>query len=228
MHITVVIPVFNERDCIDELVERVQSAYSKSRILFVDNGSTDGTLERIACHDVDVLKHAVNQGYGKSLHEGVLHASSEVVVTIDGDLEYPPECIPSLIERIEGKQSVVYGSRFLNRMKGSIPVTTRCGNLTVTRLFNAMYGQHLTDLYTGVKAFRRSEIAKHRFRRNGFGYVVEMAAYLSRTGTNIVEIPISYAPRSRGSSKMSHLSETFKALYWMILFRVLPINATDE
>jgi glycosyltransferase involved in cell wall biosynthesis len=173
---------------------------------------------------VDVVRHPINEGYGKSLQDGVLKADSEIIVTIDADLEYPPECIPELVDAITGDTHVVYGSRFLKQGMSQGGMAKRWGNSLVTGVFNALYGQNFTDLYTGVKAFKRSEIARFRFRRSGFDYVVEMAAYLSRSGAVIAEVPVSYTERTRGSSKMRHVAESLKAIYWIVLFKHIPIR----
>lgn len=227
MRVTVVIPVFNECGCIDELVERVNRSYPDCRILFVDNASSDGTLDRIAQHDVDLVRHVRNEGYGKSIHDGVLKAETEVVVTLDGDLEYAPECIPDLVAALTEQTRVVYGSRFLQGRSTPAGVAKRAGNAMVTVFFNLLYGQNLTDLYTGIKAFYTSELTRFEFRRTGFDYVVEMAAYLSRSGQLIREVPVCYEERKQGQSKMKHFSETLKALQGMLLFRFLPMRTSS-
>ncbi|MHB1055240.1 MAG: glycosyltransferase family 2 protein, partial [Thermoleophilia bacterium] len=146
-------------------------------------------------------------------------SSAGRVIIIDADCEYPPEAIPALLQALESSP-VVYASRFLSG--GAIDMSRfRCwGNRLLSTLFNLLYRQHITDLYTGMKGLRRDAFEGFRFSRTGFDFVVELAARLSRRGLQISEVPVAYSPRRTGRSKMSHLPELIKAKYCLFYFRV--------
>jgi glycosyltransferase involved in cell wall biosynthesis len=208
-NLDIVVPIFNEVHAVDELIDRLQRACPAACLIFVDNGSTDGTLARLLARGVQTIRHERNEGYGKSLRDGIDAGTGSLILTIDADLEYPPESAPMLLQALE-KCPVVYGSRFLNGVP-SMSAMRRFGNRLLTGLFNAVCRQQLTDLYTGIKAFRRDAIAGYRFRESGFSFVVEFAAFVSRS-CRIAEVPVEYHPRSSGASKMGHFAEALRAL----------------
>ena len=207
--IDVVVPILNEAGCVRELIDRLERACPGARLIFVDNGSRDGTLEILASRGVDVIRHARNEGYGKSLRDGIEAGRRPVVLTIDADREYPPESAGALLAALE-TSPVAYGSRFLcGAPEMSLP--RRLGNRALTAIFNAVCRQRITDLYTGIKAFRREAISGRRFRETGFVFVVEFAACVSKV-CRIADVPVDYRPRVRGRSKMRHLGEGLRAL----------------
>jgi len=207
--VDIVVPILNEVQCVDELIDRLTRVCPGARLIFVDNGSTDGTLDRLAARGMNVIRHQRNEGYGASLRDGIEAGTASVILTIDADLEYPPESAAQLLRAVE-TCPVVYGSRFL-RAAPPMSVTRRLGNRILTSAFNLVCRQRLTDLYTGIKAFRRDSIAGYRFRESGFVFVVEFAVRASRT-CRIADVPVEYRPRSRGTSKMRHFAEGFRAL----------------
>jgi glycosyltransferase involved in cell wall biosynthesis len=179
-------------------------------LIFVDNGSTDGTLERLHARGVETIRHERNEGYGKSLRDGIAGGKGFAVVTIDADLEYPPESIPALLDALQSNP-VVYGSRFRSGRGPIMGAARRLGNRLLTGLFNLICRQHLTDLYTGLKAFRRDALDGYRFQESGFTFVVEFAAHVSRSCI-IAEVPVPYHPRSKGRSKMRHVIEAIRGV----------------
>lgn len=210
LDVDIVVPILNEAACVDELIDRLAAACPGARLIAVDNGSTDGTLGRLAARGIETVRHARNEGYGKSLRDGIERGTRSTIVTIDADLEYPPESIPRLLDALE-HSPVVYGSRFLDSRCASMSASRRLGNAALTRLFNLVCRQRLTDLYTGVKAFRRDVLAGCRFRETGFAFVVEFAAAAAHR-CRIGEVPVPYLPRSRGRSKMRHVAEAMRGL----------------
>jgi glycosyltransferase involved in cell wall biosynthesis len=216
--VDIVVPVLNEEASIDEFCARVERLGYASSLIVVDNASTDGTLARLARHpSVRVIRHATNEGYGASIRDGLAAGTSELVVVIDADLEYPPEAIPCLVEAL-GDRAVVYGSRFLAE-RPPMPLVRRVGNQFVTRLFNRLFGQHTTDLYTGLKGFRRQALPLEALRRNGFDHAVELAVLIALAGHRIHDVAVPYIPRQHGRSKMRHVPETANLLgrllwYW--------------
>ncbi|MEO5364785.1 MAG: glycosyltransferase family 2 protein [Magnetococcus sp. WYHC-3] len=220
--VDVVIPTFNEETRIAELLERLRRACPQARLIFVDNASTDRTVEILTAAGEQVIRHERNLGYGRSLRDGIAAGVGDLVATIDADLEYPPECLPDLLAGLK-THAIVYGSR----LEPGTPVfqgLRAAGNRLLTRLFNLLYGQHLGDLYTGVKAFRRSAVEDVSFHRDGFVFVLEFASKLARQGHDFGNVPIDYEPRRSGSSKMRHVTETAKALFFMIYYRLIPLT----
>ena len=215
-----VVPVFNEREILPLFLNRIEALPLTLNLIFIDNGSTDGTVEFLRARPgITFISHDKNLGYGRSLIDGLLLSTSEKVIIIDADCEYPPEAIPLLLDRL-ATASVVYGSRFLSRWPVDMSHSRKWGNNILTIFFNLLYRQGLTDLYTGMKALRREAFQGLSFTRSGFEHVVELAACLALRGHRIVEIPIAYTPRQTGRSEMRHLKEGLKALMVMISYRL--------
>jgi dolichol-phosphate mannosyltransferase len=216
----VVVPVLNEREILPLFFDRIEALPLTLNLIFIDNGSTDGTVEFLRARPgITFISHGKNLGYGRSLIDGLLYSTSEKVIIIDADCEYPPEAIPFLLDRLAAA-SVVYGSRFLSGGPVDMSLSRKWGNKILTIFFNLLYRQDLTDLYTGMKALRREAFQDLSFTRSGFEHVVELAACLALRGHRIVEIPIAYTPRQTGRSQMRHLKEVLKALMVMISYRL--------
>lgn len=215
----VVVPVWNEVEMLPAFLARMAALPQPVRLIFVDNGSTDGTLELLRARpELTLLEHGQNLGYGQSLVDGMRLAEAPLVVIIDADCEYPPEAIGALLEKLQ-TATVVYTSRFLDPSQLDMSPTRQLGNRFVSLVFNLLYGQGVTDLYTGMKAFRREAYDGIDFTRSGFEHVVELAARLARRGHRIAEVPIAYRPRQTGRSKMKHIPEAAKALWLLVKYR---------
>ena len=218
--IDVIIPVYNEEEILETFYHRIKSLTLDLNLIFVDNASNDNTpklLEGFA--DITVIKHEKNEGYGGSIIDGIEQSDGDIIVIIDADCEFPPESIPDMIEALK-EQEVVYGSRFLDQKSVDMPWSRIIGNKFISHLFNFLYRQKTTDLYTGFKAFRRSALDDISLTRKGFEHVLEMGAKLAKKGVTINEIPIKYAPRSTGTAKMKHFTETLKFMYYLIYYRI--------
>ena len=220
--VDVVVPVFNEAATLPALLERLRAAVPTATLIFVDNGSTDSTCTLLeAERDVTLVRHASNLGYGRSLRDGIAAGRSERVVQIDADLEYRPEDVPAVVAAL-GVSAAVYGSRFGGRgAVAGMSATRRLGNRIVTQLFDVLYGQSLSDLYTGLRGFRRSALPPD-CRCDGFEYVLEIAARIARQGHRIGEVPIGYDAREVGASKMRHIPEFLKFAFWLVRLRIAP------
>lgn len=224
--VDVVIPVLNEEEALPLFRDRLLNLPLKLRPIFVDNGSKDNSCAIIEAIPGSLLiRHERNEGYGASLRDGILAARAEKIIIIDADCEYPPEFIPEMVAALD-RHAVVYGSRFLDRKRCAISWYRGLGNAMVTGLFNTVFGQRLTDLYTGFKGFRRQTIQPLPMQHNGFEHVLEIAARLARNNVTIHEIPVDYRARETGKSKMSHFREVIKYLYLTVLFAltVKPAN----
>ncbi len=215
--VDIIVPVHNEEASIDEFYTRVSRLGYAGSLIFVDNASTDGTLERLARYPVRVIRHASNLGYGASVRDGYAASNSDVVVIIDADLEYPPERIPALLAAV-ADDHVVYCSRFLGSAPPRMPVLRRLGNRLVSGLYNVLFGQRTTDFYTGMKAFRRDQLAIETLRKDGFEHGPELGALIYLSGHRIREIPVEYTPRRRGRSKMRHIPEFAKFVFYLLLY----------
>lgn len=218
--VDIVVPVLNEEATIDDFYARVERLGYADSLVFVDNGSSDGTLECLARHpNVRVIRHATNEGYGASIRDGFVSSHGDLFVVIDADLEYPPETIPRLIAALE-TEPVVYCSRFLGPQPPAMPLLRRVGNRMVSALYNLLFGQATTDLYTGMKGIRRASLNLGALEKDGFEHGAEIASLIALSGHRIAEIPVEYIPRTQGTSKMRHVPESLKLVsyilyYWM-------------
>jgi glycosyltransferase involved in cell wall biosynthesis len=215
----IVVPVRNEESSIAEFYARLDRLGYADRLIFVDNASTDRTREiidrlptgRLIAHDVD-------EGYGASVRDGIVASDADFVVIIDADLEYPPEAIPELLEALR-HHSVVYCSRFLGRVP-AMPVLRRLGNRLATGIYNALFHQQITDFYTGMKGLRKEALPFSTLRKQGFEHGAELGAMISLAGEKIQEVAVEYTPRSRGRSKMRHLPDGFKMIFYVVFYWV--------
>ncbi|MDG2304324.1 MAG: glycosyltransferase family 2 protein [Candidatus Binatia bacterium] len=218
----IVVPIYNEEETIPELLHRLREACPGARMIFVDNASTDRTIELLVEGGVtDLVLHDENLGYGRSLLDGMRHGSGDHVIVIDADLEYWPEDIPAMLEKLREADAVI-GSRFLAR--GESPPAMQkyrsLGNGLVTGLFNLLFRQRLTDLYTGIRAFERRALPLGQLESSGFEFVLELSARLAHAGVTIAEVPAGYTPRSTGSSKMRHIPEFIKFVRRLVSLRI--------
>ena len=224
MKLSVVIPVYNEAATIDEIVARVRAVGMTKEILVVDDGSTDGTrqrLERIAsAGDVKVLWHDRNQGKGAALRSGFAAATGDIVVVQDADLEYDPRDYGALLEPIlDGRADVVYGSRFLGGPHRVLFFWHYVGNLALTLLSNALSNLNLTDMETGYKAFRRAILDDLTLRSNRFGFEPEFTVKIARRRLRVYEVPISYSGRTYEEGKKITWRDGVAAVVTLVRFR---------
>ena len=224
MKLSIVIPVYNERRTIATVLERVRSAPGNKEILVVDDGSTDGTwdvLESLgAMPGLLRLRHPQNRGKGAALRTGFARATGDIIITQDADLEYWPDDYATLVDLIQrGAADVVYGSRFIGRHRVFL-FTHLVGNFLVNLVANILYNTTLTDLETGLKAFRREVLTGLVLRSNDFQIEVELTAKICKRQCRLYEVPILYTGRSYADGKKLRWPDGLWALWALIRYRI--------
>jgi glycosyltransferase involved in cell wall biosynthesis len=222
--LSVVIPVYNERDWVAELMRRVQAVPIPKEVVVVDDGSSDGTREVLtklaeAYDNVRVVLHAENQGKGAALRAGFAHTSGDAIVVQDADLEYDPAEYPRLLQPIiEGRADVVYGSRFIGESHRVLYFWHSVANRVLTTLSNMVTNLNLTDMETCYKAFRRDVLKSVRLKSARFGFEPEITAKVARGKWRVFEVPISYSGRTYEEGKKIGLKDAFSALWCIFRF----------
>lgn len=218
--VDIIVPVRNEEEGLESFYARVRSIGITANIVFIDNASTDRTVEILkGFDDVKLILHDKNEGYGGSINDGIRSSDGDIILIIDADCEYPPEAIPDMLRKLE-TEDVVYTSRFLDNQNENMPFLKRKGNQIISRLFNILFRQQVTDLYTGCKVFRRAALSGFAMERSGFESVLEMAVHFSHSGYVISEVPVKFVSRQTGSSQMKHVSELLKYLFLLLRYYV--------
>lgn len=225
--LSIVIPVYNERATIEEVLRRVWAVGVDKEVIVVDDGSTDGTREVLRRLDgqagpnrTRVVFQPENRGKGAALRRGFQDARGQIVLVQDADLEYDPSDYARLLAPIVGGDAdVVYGSRFLEPgPKGSISQVL--GNRVLTTLSNLLTRLRLSDVYVGYKLFRRGVLEQIRFREDRFGFEAEVTAKVARGGWRVAEVPIAYRPRTRAQGKKIGLRDAVRGLWCILRYRL--------
>ena len=221
--VSVVMPAFNERDTIEEIVRRVMAVPLRLELIVIDDCSTDGTREKLEALKRDLgftlLLQPSNGGKGAAVRAGFKQVSGQIVVIQDADLEYSPEEYPSLIELIcSGRADVVYGSRFLGRHRVFL-FTHYAGNRALTLLTNILYNTMLTDMETCFKVMRVEVIRSMQLRSNRFGIEPELTAKIFKRGYRVYEIPITYDGRGYSEGKKITWRDGVVAVWTLIKYR---------
>ncbi len=221
--LSVVMPVYNEENTLRRIVARVLAQPIPKEVIIVDDHSIDCTrdvLEQLEIvPDLHVIYKPRNEGKGAAVRTGLAHATGNVVVVQDADLEYDPRDIPRLLRPIvNGQTDVVYGSRFLEGWPPSSSLAHRLGNGMLTRLSNAMTGQKLTDMETCYKVFRREVLRDVTIEQDRFGFEPEITAKIARGGHRILEMPISYDARNWQDGKKIGFRDGINAMYCIMRY----------
>ncbi|OIO86423.1 MAG: glycosyl transferase [Anaerolineae bacterium CG2_30_57_67] len=224
MNLSVIIPVYNEKNTIHEILARVQKTGLVWEIVVVDDGSTDGTREVLAAlngkHGVRVILHNKNAGKGAAVRTGIQNARGDVMLIQDADLEYDPREYPGLLKPIqEGLADVVYGSRFLGAPHRAILFWNMLANKLLTLMTNILYNNMLTDMETGYKVFRREVVANMPLRANRFDFEPEFTAKILKSQVRVFEVPISFNPREYSEGKKIKLWDAFEAVWALLKYR---------
>ncbi len=219
--ISVIIPVYNEKVTVPELIRRVGKIPFEKEIIVVDDGSNDGTADILKEFSgrVKVISHDQNKGKGAAIRTALREVRGNIVIIQDADLEYDPSDYGKLLEPIlKGETDVVYGSRNL-RDNPKSNLSFYLGGLFLSKLANVLYGAHITDEATGYKVFRTEVLKSLNLRCNGFEFCPEVTAKVLRRGHKIKEIPISYQPRGFDQGKKICWLDGVKAIITLLKYR---------
>ena len=222
--LTVIMPVFNERSTVAEVVRRMRAVELPCtlQVIVVDDGSSDGSdkvLRAIEDSTIRVIRHERNQGKGAAIRTGLAQARGDLLLIQDADLEYDPQDWPKLLRPIlDGKARVVYGSRFTGERKNMLPLHW-FGNRLLSLVTNVLYSSTLSDMETCYKLFDAQVLEGITIVSNRFDFEPEITAKVLRRGHRIYEVPISYAGREPDEGKKITWRDGFSALWALVKFR---------
>ncbi|MBN1680939.1 MAG: glycosyltransferase family 2 protein [Anaerolineae bacterium] len=223
MKLSVIIPCYNEKSTIEEIVRRVRAVGLADEIVIVDDGSTDGTrdlLAQIEGDEVKVFLHDRNQGKGAAVRTGFQNATGDVFLIQDADLEYDPRDYPTLLKPIEeGIALVVYGSRFLGGPRKAMFFWNMVANRSLTLVTNILYNAILSDMETCYKVFRANIVRDITLRSRRFDFEPEVTAKILKRKYRIYEVPISYNGREWDEGKKISWRDGVIALWTLIRYR---------
>lgn len=226
MLLSVLIPAYNEIKSIDTLLEKIQAVPLTKEIIIVDDGSTDGTRERLATFEsvpnIRVVFHDHNQGKGAAIRTAIKHMTGDIAIVQDADLEYEPLDYLFLVKPIaEGKEKVIYGSRFLKPENRHSYFSFYIGGQVVTLLTNLLFNQRLTDEPTCYKVFDANFLRSIPLECTRFEFCPEVTAKVAKRGIRIRELPISYYPRSIAEGKKISWLDGIEAIWVLLKYRVV-------
>lgn len=224
MKLSVIIPVYNECATISEIIRRVRSVDISKEIIIVDDGSTDGTREKLkeieSAGELRIFYHEKNLGKGSAIRTALQYVTGDIIVIQDADLEYNPQDYPKLLKPIlDGRADVVYGSRFLGSEEHRVLFFWHyVGNKFLTLLSNMFTNLNLTDMETGYKMFRADVLRRITIEENRFGFEPEITAKVARLKCRIYEVGISYSGRDYSEGKKIRWQDGLRALWCIVKY----------
>lgn len=231
MKLSILIPAYNEQDTIREVLARVRAVelegFDEKEIIVVDDCSTDRTPELLTQEqatygDLRIFRHAQNQGKGAAIRTALAHASGDVMLVQDADLEYDPRDYPTLLQPIlEGRTQAVYGSRFLGGPRRTMFFWHMVGNKLFTLVANILYDTILSDVETCYKVFTRKVADQIQIKSPRWGFDPEITGKILKRGYRIYEVPISYAGREYYEGKKITWRDAFVVLWTLLKYRLV-------
>jgi len=224
LKISIVIPVYNEKEFIKTLIGRVEATDYNKEIILVDDFSTDGSREIVKEYEgaegFKVCLHAVNKGKGAALRSGFALVTGDIIIVQDADLEYNPNDYPALLAPIlDGRADVVYGSRFLGGTHRVLFFWHYLGNMFLTTLSNMTTNLNLTDMETCYKVFTKKVLDSVTLTCNRFGFEPEFTSKIAKQNFRIYETPISYSGRDYSEGKKIGWKDGVAALWYILKFK---------
>jgi glycosyltransferase involved in cell wall biosynthesis len=225
LKLSVIIPVYNERTTIEEIIRRVQEVNVglEKEIIIVDDGSQDGTseiLKNLKSPDLNICHHPKNSGKGAALRTGFARAKGDIILVQDADLEYNPQDYPKLLGAIlDRRADVVYGSRFLGGPHRVLLFWHYVGNKILTTLANMLANLNLNDMETGSKVFKREILEQIKFKSKRFGFEPEFTMKVAKLNCRIYEVPISYSGRDYSQGKKINWKDGIASVFHLIRYR---------
>ena len=223
MLLSVLIPAYNEINNIEKILNKIGEVDIPKEIIVVDDGSTDGTRElltQLKSDKIKVVFHEKNQGKGGAIRTAIQHATGDVIIIQDADLEYDPQDYHKLIPLVaSGQEKVVYGSRFLNKQNKHSYFSFFLGGQVVTWITNILYLQNLTDEPTCYKVFDATLLKSIKLNCTGFEFCPEVTAKVAKLGFKIPEVPIQYYPRSISEGKKINWKDGVEAIWVLVKYR---------
>jgi len=221
--LSVVMPVYNERATVAEIVRRVLAVPLRIELVAVDDASTDGTREELQSlareRGFKLLLQDRNRGKGAAVRRGIEASTGDVIVVQDADLEYSPEEYPELLDLIvKGKADAVFGSRFIGRHRCFL-FTHYLANLFLNLVTNVLYNTTMTDMETCFKAVRADVLKDLGLKSDRFGIEPEITAKLFKRGARVYEVPITYEGRDYSEGKKISWRDGFPALWTLVKYR---------
>ena len=220
--VTIIVPALNEEDTIGEVVERLFAVPLTTQIIVVDDGSTDRTPEvlRGYADRILILTNAQRGGKGAAIRQALPHATGKATIVQDADLEYLPEEIPQVVKGIlEGKETVVYGTRFSSGMPKGMAIPNKIVNVMLAWSVRLLFWRRITDEATCYKSFRTDLLQKMDLQCKRFEFCPEATAKAIRLGEHIAEVPITYIPRSKAAGKKIRWTDAPEAFWTLLKYR---------
>lgn len=232
MTLSIIIPIFNEKNTISEILKRIENASLgdssfKKEIIMVDDGSTDGTRDILKSLEgkYKVIYHSINQGKGAAIKTGLNHITGDYVIIQDADLEYDPKDHKKLLEfAIKNNAEVVYGSRRLNAKNGYSHLSFYLGGIFLNWLTRTLYGLKITDESTCYKLFKTETIKKIPLECKRFEFCPEITAKIAKRKIKIYEVPIEYYPRHKKEGKKINWRDGLEAVRTLIKYKFTDLK----
>jgi glycosyltransferase involved in cell wall biosynthesis len=222
--LSIIIPIFNEVKTISKIIDRINNVRIPKELIFVDDGSTDGTrdiLANLIKSNYIVLFHKHNRGKGAAIRTAIPFVSGDIVIIQDADLEYNPKDYYAIVEAFHEGAEVVYGSRnLLKKNREHSSIVFYWGGVLLSVLATLLYGQKITDQTTCYKALRREVLENLAIESEGFEFCSEITAKVRNNGHSITEVPIDYFPRSVFDGKKIKWRDGIKAAYTLMKYKI--------